>query len=152
MLSHELTHSSANSQWVITFIHIPQTHLTCLSPLSSLLSSYGTSLPRFAPNPHLHPDIAPITKQGDWVNYLYRCQYRHKPSPGSALLCAALFYTWASEDSCSIVLPLISYCWYQLEPSQVTDKSCLGRCPGPGGSHNTGVSSICRLTGLQQEV
>lgn len=109
-LSQELMHSSASSQQVSTFIHIPQTHLTCLFPLSSPLSSYGGSLPRFAPNLHLHPDTALITKQGDWVNYLHHCQYRHKPSPGSALVCAALFYTHASEDSCSIVSPLTSYC------------------------------------------
>lgn len=121
-------------------------------PLSSPLSSDGSSLHRSAPDLHLHPDIALITKQGYWVNYLYCCQYRHKPSPGSALLRTALFYTQASEDSCSFVSPLTSCCWYQLELGQATVKSCPGSCPGPGGSHNTGVSSICRLTGLQQEV
>lgn len=146
-------HSSASSPQVSKSIHNPQPCLTCLFPLFSPLSSYGTSLPRFAPSLHLHPDIAPITKQGGWVNYLYPCQYRHKPSPGS-LSCVLLRFTRRPQKTAAA----LSRLW----PAAVgtscklarwqSGTSCLGRCLGPGGSHDRGVSSIFRLTGLQQEV
>lgn len=64
--------------------------------------------------------------------------------------CPHCCYAQASEESCSVTLPLTSYRWYQLELGQATVKSCSGRCPGPGGSHNAGV--ICGPTGLQLEV
>lgn len=64
--SQESAHSSTSSQQEIMFIHISQTHLTCLFPCSSPSGSYGPFLPRCAPNSHLHPDTALIIKQGDW--------------------------------------------------------------------------------------
>lgn len=129
--------SSTSSQQVITFLHGLQTHLFVCS--SCPLSSYGTSLPRLAPNLHLHADTALTTKQG--VGSV-TCTGASAITHPALLSCALLFFN-TSLSSCSTVSPWTSYSWYQ-----------LGTRTWPGDSLKMPLPrrlSMCRLTRLKRK-
>lgn len=133
------------------FTHLLEAHLTVcfffLPPWVAVASPWASLYQACASTLALH--CLPRRGRGLVSSTQPHCQYHHKLSTGSTL-CTALFYMQASEESCSINLPLtVSIGWNLVGCQSDVVRDCV---PGPGGSGSTEVSSICEAAGLQQEV
>lgn len=139
--------SSTSSQQVITLLRGLQIHLTYLFLPSLPLSSYGTSLPRLAPNLHLHAGIALITKQGAGSITCTGANAITQPAPLSrALLCFT--HQPLRLQRCLTLDKLL------LVPARTWPGDSLKlprKMPLPRRVSQYRISSICRLTRLNRK-